>query len=127
MPAKKSTARRSVSTVRQTKPMLTDAALTLIAARFRALAEPVRLRLLNTLMADEHTVGQLVAVAGTGQANVSKHLAILRDAGMISMRREGLSTLCSIADPSVKQLCELMCARLKAEHAGRERALVGLV
>lgn len=103
--------------------VLSDEALILIAARFRALSEPVRLRLLNTLMEGEHSVGQLVEAAGTGQANVSKHLAVLREAGMVAMRREGLSTLCSIADPVVIQLCEIMCARLKAEHEERGRAL----
>ena len=102
---------------------LSDEALSLIATRFRALSEPVRLRLLNTLMAGECTVGDLVKAAGTGQANVSKHLAVLREAGMVATRREGLSTLCSIADPMVMQLCELMCARLKAEHEELGRAL----
>jgi ArsR family transcriptional regulator len=103
--------------------VLSDEALALIAARFRALSEPVRLRLLNTLMEGERSVGQLVEAAGTGQANVSKHLAVLREAGMVATRREGLSTLCSIADPVVMQLCEIMCARLKAEHEERGRAL----
>lgn len=107
----------------KTKAPLSDEALTLIAARFRALAEPVRLRLLNTLMLGECSVGELVKAAGTGQANVSKHLAVLREAGMVATRREGLSTLCSIADPVVMQLCEIMCARLKAEHEELGRAL----
>ena len=105
---------------------LSEAALVMIAGRFRALSEPLRLRLLNKLMEGEFTVGQLVEVAGTGQANVSKHLAVLKDAGMISTRREGLSTWCSIADPSVFQLCEIMCARLKADHEARSRHLEGV-
>lgn len=105
---------------------LSDAALVMIASRFRALAEPLRLRLLNKLMEGEFTVGQLVEVAGTGQANVSKHLAVLKDAGMIATRREGLSTWCSIADKSVFQLCEIMCARLKADHEERSKHLEGV-
>ncbi len=102
---------------------LSDAALALIAERFRALAEPVRLRLLNTLMQGEKTVTQLVEAAGTGQANVSKHLAVLKQARMVATRREGLHTLCSISDPVIFQLCELMCARLKHEHEERGRIL----
>ena len=102
---------------------LPDAALEMIAGRFRALSEPVRLRLLSTLMTGERNVTQLVAAAGTGQANVSKHLSILKQAGMISTRREGLNTVCAIADPSIQQLCEIMCARLKTEHAERGKAL----
>ena len=97
----------------------------MIAARFRALSEPVRLRLLSALMQGEHTVGQLVAVSGTSQANVSKHLAILRDTGMVSSRREGLSTVCFIADPAIYQLCEIMCTHLKADVDAKVKALQG--
>jgi DNA-binding transcriptional ArsR family regulator len=104
-------------------PSLSDAALELIAQRFRALSEPVRLRLLSTLMAGECNVTQLVAAAGTGQANVSKHLSILKQAGMIATRREGLHTICAIADPTIHQLCEIMCGQLKAEHEERGKAL----
>ena len=102
---------------------LSDTALTMIAARFRALSEPVRLRLLNTLMQGERSVTQLVQASGTGQANVSKHLAVLRDAGMVSMRRDGLLTMCSISDPAIIRLCDIMCARLKAGHVERGKAL----
>ena len=105
---------------------LPDAALMRIAERFRALSEPVRLRLLNCLMDGEKTVTQLVEAARTGQANVSKHLAVLRQAGMVATRREGLNTLCSISDPAVHQLCEIMCSRLKAEHEEMTRQLEGI-
>ena len=98
-------------------------ALSLIALRFRALAEPMRLRLLNLLMQGEHTVGQLVTESGSGQANVSKHLAVLREAGMVGMRKEGLSTWCFIADPMVNELCEMMCQRLREEMESKAKAL----
>jgi DNA-binding transcriptional ArsR family regulator len=102
---------------------LPDAALELIAHRFRALSEPVRLKLLSALMQGEKNVTQLVEAAGTGQANVSKHLSILKQAGMIAAKREGLTTMCSISDPAIFQLCEIMCAKLKTEHEERGRAL----
>jgi DNA-binding transcriptional ArsR family regulator len=102
---------------------LSPLALDLIASRFRALSEPVRLRLLNLLMQGEHTVGELVEASGSGQANVSKHLAILRDAGMVGMRKEGLTTVCFIADVIVNDLCEMMCARLREEMEGKAAAL----
>ncbi len=94
---------------------LSPLALDLIASRFRALSEPMRLRLLNLLMQGESTVGQLVKVSGSSQANVSKHLGVLRDAGMIGMRKDGLTTVCYIADPVVNDLCEIMCSRLREE------------
>lgn len=98
-------------------------ALELIAARFRALSEPMRLRLLTLLMQADATVGQLVEGAGSGQANISKHLAVLRDAGMIGMRKEGLTTVCFIADPMVKELCTMMCSRLREEMESKAAAL----
>ena len=105
---------------------LPDAALDLLAQRFRALSEPVRLRLLSALMQGERNVTQLVEAAGTGQANVSKHLAILKQAGMIATRREGLATVCFISDPVVRQLCDIMCAKLKTDHDERSRQLSSL-
>lgn len=107
------------------KKELSPLALELIAARFRALSEPMRLRLLNLLMACEQTVGQLVEATGSSQANVSKHLSVLREAGMLAMRKEGLSTVCFIADPIVNELCELMCSRLRDEMESKTRAFHG--
>lgn len=104
------------------KKELSPLALELIAARFRALSEPMRLRLLNLLMGGEMTVGQLVEAAGSSQANVSKHLSVLREAGMIAMRKEGLSSFCFIADPVVNELCEMMCSRLREEMESKTRA-----
>ena len=108
--------------ISEPKKELSALALELVAARFRALSEPMRLRLLNVLMGGERTVGQLVEASGSSQANVSKHLAVLRDAGMIEMRKEGLSTVCEIADPIVNELCEMMCNRLQEEMESRARA-----
>lgn len=114
MPAKKKS---------EPKNELSPLALELIAARFRALSEPMRLRLLNLLMGGEMTVGQLVEATGSSQANVSKHLAVLREAGMIGMRKRGLSTVCLIADPIVNELCEMMCHRLREEMENKARSL----
>ncbi len=102
---------------------LSDAALELIATRFRALSEPMRLRLLNLLMQGEKTVGQLVEATGSGQANVSKHLAVLREAGMVGVRKEGLTSVCFIADPIVNELCDMMCCRLREEMEGKAKSL----
>jgi DNA-binding transcriptional ArsR family regulator len=103
--------------------LLSPLALELIAGRFKALSEPMRLRLLNLLMQGERSVGQLVEASGSGQANVSKHLALLRDTGMIGMRKEGLSTIYHIADPIVGELCEMMCMRLRDELERKASAL----
>ena len=123
MPARKPSAPRVAAAARSSSRTLSDEALALIAARFRALGEPLRLRLLNILMQGERSVTQLVDACGSGQANVSKHLSVLKSAGMVATRRDGMLTLCRIADPCVFELCEIMCTRLRAEHEALSRAI----
>lgn len=94
--------------------------LELIARRFRTLGEPFRLRLLQELESGERPVGELVEALDGNQPNVSKHLQILFDAGLVSRRREGTSILYAIADPMVFQLCALVCA---GEEQRRRRDL----
>jgi DNA-binding transcriptional ArsR family regulator len=100
------------------KPLST-AALALVAARFKLLGEPARLALLNALMAREMNVNELVQATGLGQANVSKQLGQLADAGYIQRRKDGLFTVYSIADDSVFQLCDLMCGAI-AKKLGQD-------
>ena len=107
-----------------TKP-LSAGALELIAARFRMLAEPMRLRLPNELRDTEMTVTALVEATGAGQANVSKHLSLLADAGMVGRRKEGLNVFYFIADESLFELCDLVCGRLQKELAEKARHFSG--
>jgi len=105
------------------RKVLGDEALDMIAARFRVLAEPMRLRILNTLGEGELTVGELVEATGAGQANVSKHLGLLLDAGIVRRRKEGLNAFYSIADQSIFDLCEVVCSSLGERFAAQQRAL----
>ena len=88
---------------------MSDKMLDLVARRFRTLGEPVRLRLIQQLESGEKTVGDLVAALDGNQPNVSKHLQILYEAGLLARRRSGTSILYSIADPMVFKLCQLVC------------------
>jgi DNA-binding transcriptional ArsR family regulator len=88
---------------------MSDKMMELVARRFRTLGEPFRLRVLQQLEAGEKTVGELAERLEAGQPNVSKHLAILHDAGLISRRREGTSVVYAVSDPMVFKLCELVC------------------
>ncbi len=97
------------------RKQMTGGALDLVAARFRALGEPMRLRLLQTLHDGEKSVTELVEATEATQANVSKHLAVLATAGMVGRRKEGLNVFYFIADPMVFDLCDLVCARVKRE------------
>ena len=100
---------------------LTEEAFELIAGRFRVLAEPMRLRLLHALGDAEMSVSDLVAATNAGQANVSKHLGILLDSGLVARRKAGLNVFYRVADPSVFDMCEAVCSsvgrRLTAHHA----------
>lgn len=92
-----------------------DGALEMVAARFGALAEPMRLRILQALEGGEMTVTGLVGTTGAGQANVSRHLRVLMEAGMVARRREGLNAFYRISDPAIFELCELVCRRMRSE------------
>jgi ArsR family transcriptional regulator len=98
---------------------LSEEALALIARRFAVLAEPMRLRLLHALFDGEKPVNTLVELTGGTQANVSRHLQTLTEAGLLSRRKEGLQVFYAIADPSIFQLCELVCGSLEKQHTKR--------
>ena len=72
----------------------------------QALADPVRLTLLQHLMGGESTVAELTSIAGTSQSNVSNHLAVLRSQNLVSNRRDGRQSVYRIADPTAAQLIE---------------------
>lgn len=91
---------------------LSDAALEMIAERFKLLAEPMRLKILHTLWDGELTVGEIGTATGALQANVSKHLGILQLAGLVRRRREGLNKYYAIADETIFALCEVVCNSL---------------
>ena len=104
---------------------LSDEAFALIAARFRALGEPMRLKILHALGKDEISVGDLVEATGAGQANVSKHLAVLLDAHLVARRKEGLNVFYRVADETVFDLCDTVCEsvgeRLAVQHSAVKR------
>jgi DNA-binding transcriptional ArsR family regulator len=99
--------------------VMSDKMLDLVSRRFRTLGEPYRLRILQQLEEGEKSVGELVAALDGNQPNVSKHLQILSDAGLIGRRREGTSIFYAISDPMVFKLCALVC-NSEAEKSRRE-------
>jgi len=107
------------------KTRLTPENVEMVAERFRALAEPARLHVMNVLRAGEQTVGELADATGLSTANVSKHLQILHAAGFVTRRKQGLHVYYDLAGNDVFQLCDIMCGRLEAEAEARRRALRG--
>ena len=95
--------------------ILDDRALSHVADYFRALSEPLRLKIVNALRSGEHNVGELTELCGCSQANVSKHLSLLAKAGLIEREARGTSVYYRIADACIYDLCDLVCGQL-ARH-----------
>ena len=74
----------------------------------RALADPKRLCVLETLATGERSVGELSRDVGCQVPNMSQHLAVLRAAGLVSARREGTTVIYRLADPRVIDAYRLM-------------------
>jgi ArsR family transcriptional regulator len=89
-----------------------------MAARFRILADASRLAILYCLMeGGEMSVGQVGEAAGRHQANVSKHLKRLAEAGLLARRKEGLQVFYRLEDPVWEQVCRLVSSSLRSGTA----------
>ena len=92
-----------------------DEFLDRMASKFRMLADPTRLAILRSLMDGEKSVGRVVEETGQGQANVSKHLKMLAESGLVGRRKEGLQVFYTIQDPLIESLCQLVCETIVRE------------
>ncbi|WP_416561292.1 ArsR/SmtB family transcription factor [Limnohabitans sp. yimb22184] len=104
---------------------LPEGALVEVAAYFQVLAEPTRLQILNILRSGERNVGELAQMCGFTAANVSRHLALMTQQGLVERESRGTSAYYRIADPSIFALCDLVCgniARQMEKSAGRRAA-----
>ena len=102
---------------------LDDRALSHVAEYFRALSEPLRLKILNTLRDRAHNVGELTELLECSQANVSKHLAILMRYGLVERAAQGTTAFYRIADPRVYELCDLVCGQMARRFASQAQML----
>lgn len=94
--------------------MLTDEELEKIARHFRLLGEPMRLKILQAVCDEPHTVNDIVTAVDSTQANVSKHLALLAAADILKREKDGQCVYYGVKDPLVLQLCELVHAHHSA-------------
>jgi len=86
-----------------------------IADRLKAMADPLRLRILHLLQHGELCVTDILSEVGGSQANVSKHLALLRQSGLLECRREGVHNYYRIADSTVFDICRSVCDSLERQ------------
>ena len=86
-----------------------------VAAYFRVLSEPMRLRIMHVICQEEKTVSQIVEATGATQTNVSRHLSRMFESGAFARRKEGSLVYYRVADPELVELCRSVCIRIAAE------------
>lgn len=94
-------------------------ALEMIAGRFRVLSEASRLKLIIALETGEKNVSKLVEETGLTQANVSRQLQTLTEAGILGRRKDGLNVIYKIADKSIFDMCDHVCGSLQRRLEGQ--------
>ena len=102
---------------------LPDPLVELMAQRFRVIGEPMRIRLLDALRHGPMTVNELTLALGASQQNVSKHIGVLAQAGLIRREKDGTRVRCSVADESVFELCEMVCGGMRDRLAQLDQIL----
>lgn len=100
---------------------LSPTALGLMADFFKVLSEVSRLQIVCALKSGPKNVTEIIEATGLGQANVSKHLKMLSQAGVVSRRQEGVSVYYQIANPFIFELCELVCDALSIQIEQQNR------
>ena len=98
---------------------MTPEAISLVAARFKILSEPLRLQILQHLEKGESSVTAITYAVRSTQPNISKHLKTLQDGGLVSKRQDGNTVYYGIADESVFELCKVVCGSLKEKFTER--------
>jgi DNA-binding transcriptional ArsR family regulator len=104
---------------------LPDPLIDLIAHRFRVLSEPMRIKLLDRLREGPATVQELQQATGASQQNVSKHLGVLTQAGLVEREKEGNFVRYTVADQGVFRMCEEVCGGLRRQIEELDRLLEG--
>lgn len=101
-----------------------------VASYFAVLAEPSRLKIMHAVCEGERTVNAIVDETGISQPNVSRHLALMLQRGLVKRRRDGNRIYYGIADPEIPELCRAVCARIAGgmdEHRPMQRKLLRLI
>ncbi len=105
---------------------LPDDLVELIARRFRVIGEPMRIRLLDRLRDGEATVGELSEALSASQQNISKHLAVLADVGILGRRKDGNHVYYRVVDEGVFALCEAVCGSVQQQLRSLNELVTGV-
>jgi DNA-binding transcriptional ArsR family regulator len=105
---------------------LSDELLHLVAGRFRVLAEPIRLQIVYRIAQDEKTVNEIVSCLSASQSNVSQHLKVLTEAGILLRRQQKNCVYYKVSDPNIFPLCQIVWRSLK-NISERQTKLLALI
>ena len=105
---------------------LPPAVLAMIADFFKVLSEMSRLQIICALKNGEKNVSQIIEITGLGQANVSKHLKVLTQAGIVNRSQEGVNVFYAIANPLVFPLCDIVCNSIATQLQQQNQQLESL-
>ena len=83
-----------------------------VAKYFGLLSDPTRLKILHTICRSEHHVSAIVLATGASQTNVSRHLALLHQAGVVSRRKVRNTVFYKVADPMFADVCRTVCVQM---------------
>ncbi len=89
-----------------------------VARYFLILSEPARLRILHAICQGEKAVGAIVDETELAQSNVSRHLNLMYQAGVVRRRRDGSQVFYSVTDSTLTDVCRAVCVRVSAEMEG---------
>lgn len=99
-------------------------ALEQIAAYFKALSDPTRLKILRLLGEEQYSVGELAQFCNFSSANISRHLAILNRHGLITRHSQGAKVFYQLSDESTYQLCEMVCQIIERQISAQKEAFL---
>jgi DNA-binding transcriptional ArsR family regulator len=97
-----------------------DLVFAVVARYFSLLSEPTRLKILHTICQDERSVSAIVAATGATQTNVSRHLALMHQAGVVGRRRAGNVVYYRVADPEFVEICRSVCVQIASRIDGQK-------
>jgi DNA-binding transcriptional ArsR family regulator len=104
-----------------------DAVFAIVARHFSLLSEPTRLKILHAICRDELSVSQIVDATGATQTNVSRHLALMHQAGVVTRRRDGSAVFYRVDNPEFVEICRNVCVQIAGRIDEREPLKRGLL
>ncbi len=102
---------------------LNDQMIGLVVERLKALADETRVKIILHLKNGPASVGALSESLSVAQPTVSKHLAILKNVGLVEVKRQGTTAYYSIKDHSIYELCSIVCSGVSKHVREQHEAL----